>query len=145
MREEKITDFRGFYHALKEDLEGYRGEFDEIIFLGPELFRLLTNLLDDGRVKKDERLMINAAVAYFVAPHDVIPESIYGPEGYLDDIYLCGHVLTQLRGRLDPKIIEEHWEGEEDIGPLIDEVYGKTKEAIGEEKVDEILVYCGLK
>ena len=41
------------------------------------------------------RLEISAAIAYYVAPDDIIPEEIYGPYGYIDDIFISVYVLIQ--------------------------------------------------
>ena len=34
---------------------------------------------------------------YFVPPNDVISEEIYGPLGYIDDIFLCTVVLKKFK------------------------------------------------
>lgn len=143
MKRKRLTDFKGFYETLKENLETYRGKFDEIIYFGPELFRLLTNLLEDSRVPKKSRLIINSAIAYFVAPYDVIPEEIYGPLGYIDDIFLCTFVLRKIRDELGEEIIEDNWEGEGNICDHLEEIYNKSREMI-DDKEQSILEYAGL-
>jgi uncharacterized membrane protein YkvA (DUF1232 family) len=145
MDDDDTKDFKGFYDTLLENLEGYEGEYKEILQVGPKLFKILTRLLTDHRVKKEDRLMIDAAIAYFVAPKDVIPEATKGPEGYLDDIYLCSYVLNELKEDLGLEVIEDNWKGEEDIEKLLDETYAISQEAIGVEKALEVLEYSGLK
>ena len=56
-----------------------------------------------------------------MTPDDVIPESIYGPYGYIDDIYLSSYVLKL--------VAEKHgWELIQDLStPDIEEVIGECE------------------
>lgn len=140
----RCTDYRGFYELLQEHVTEYRGEFDDIVLLVPDFFRLLTNLLEDARVSKEARMLINAAIAYFVAPYDVHPEEVYGPFGYLDDLFLCAYVIRELRSLLPDEVMEDAWEAEFDLKQITDAVYEKSREGL-DEKTDAILKYVGLK
>jgi len=55
-----------------------------IIDYAPEIFQLLSELLNDKKLNPKERLMICATLGYFVASYDILPEEIYGPHGYID-------------------------------------------------------------
>lgn len=136
-------DYRGFYELLRDDLASYRGEFDEVVLLAPDYFRLLTNLLEDARVPREARLRIAAALAYFVAPYDVEPEEVYGPLGYLDDLFVCTHVVRELRALLPAEVLEAAWEAEFDLDATTDAVYEKTRKRLGE-RAAEALAYVGL-
>lgn len=140
----RLTEFKGFYEVLKENLESYRGKFDDIIYYCPELFKLLTNLLNENSIKADMRLKINAALSYFVAPNDVVPEEIYGPMGYIDDIFICAYVLRIIRDNFGIEFLEKNWNGTEPIEDVLDHIYEKSKKVVAD-KADEILVYAGLK
>ena len=137
------TDYRGFYELLREHISGYRGDFDEVVLLAPDFFRLLTNLLEDPRAPPTARRLITAPLAYFVAPYDVSPEEVYGPIGYLDDLFLCAHVVRQLQTMLPGEVLEQAWEAEFDLPTTTDGVYAKSRAALGE-KADEVLRYVGL-
>ena len=84
MMEKALKDF---HDTLVESLETYSGEYESFIDYGPSLFKLLCDLLNSD-VDSSLRLPICGAIAYYVTPDDVIPENIYGPYGYIDDIYL---------------------------------------------------------
>ncbi len=140
----RSTDYRGFYELLQEHITGYRGEFDDIVLLVPDFFRLLTNLLEDARVAKKARMLINAAIAYFVAPYDVQPEEVYGPFGYLDDLFLCTYVIRELRSLVPHEVMENAWEAEFDLQQITDMVYERCRVSLGE-KTDAVLQYVGLK
>ena len=88
--------FKDFCYVLKENLEAFKGKYDEFIDYSPELFYLLTKLLDLEEVESYERLKISAAIAYFVVPNDIIPEDIYGPYGYVDDIFISTFVIKEI-------------------------------------------------
>ena len=88
--------------------------------------------------------MICAAMGYLVAPYDVIPEEIYGPHGYIDDVYLCSVVLDELAGRMGYLFLEEYWSGDEDLESVIEECISRASEILGDERWS-VLEYTGFK
>ena len=136
--------YEGFYEALVKNVTSYRGKLDEVIFYAPNLFKLLTNLLESQRINKAIRLKISAAIAYFVAPRDVIPEEVYGPLGYIDDIFISSYVLLQVKKMYGWGLLSENWEGAEPIEKILENIFKKSKEMV-KGKEDEILRYVGLK
>jgi uncharacterized membrane protein YkvA (DUF1232 family) len=87
---------KNYYDFLKYELDNFQGDFDSFILYIPDFFKLLCNLLDEDFDKQDRRI-INSALAYFVVPNDVILEEIYGPMGYVDDVFVCVKVLKKLQ------------------------------------------------
>ncbi|QUH22373.1 DUF1232 domain-containing protein [Methanobacterium alkalithermotolerans] len=136
-------EFKDFYDVIRENLEDYDGNYEEFINYGPDLFKLLTEVLNQNEVDAATRLKISAALAYYVAPFDVIPETIYGPDGYIDDIFVCLYVLKDIENKMGFEFLEELWESEKDLQEVIDECYEKSKDAV-EDKIDHILRYVGL-
>jgi uncharacterized membrane protein YkvA (DUF1232 family) len=136
-------NFKDFYDVLRENLNEYDGEYEDFINYGPDLFKLLTEVLNEKEVKADIRLKISAAIAYYVAPFDIIPETIYGPDGYIDDIYVCIYVLKEIQNKMGYEFLEELWEGEEELNEVINECYEKSKDVV-DDKIDPILRYVGL-
>lgn len=134
---------KDFFDKLKSDIEKYEGRHDDFIYMTPFWYRLLTNLLDDSRLPHRLKPLVSCAIAYFIIPADVISEEIYGPYGYIDDIYFCAFVSKQIIIRTkDPDLLVENWEGEGDILELIDETLEKEEELIGTNK-KLILNYTG--
>jgi len=115
-----FTDFKDFYDVLRENLENYDGDYSSFIDYGPDLFQLLSDLLSEPEVNNSERLKISAAISYYVVPYDIIPEEEYGPDGYIDDIYVCVYVLRDLEKKLGYDFLEEVWVGEEDLDKVLD-------------------------
>lgn len=137
------VEFKDFYDVIRENLDNYDGDYEDFINHGPDLFKLLCDVLNEKEVNATTRLKISAAIAYYVAPFDIIPESIYGPDGYIDDIFVCLYVLKEIEEEMGFEFLEELWESETDLQEVMDECYNKSKDVI-EDKINHILSYVGL-
>ncbi|MBW4256592.1 DUF1232 domain-containing protein [Methanobacterium sp. YSL] len=135
--------FTEFYEVLRENLQTYDETYDEFINNGPELFKLLTEILNKKRIDPIIRLKISAAIAYFVAPYDVISEQLYGPMGYIDDIFISVFVLKDIEDDLGLGYLQNMWHGDEELKNVIDECYNKSVEYLGD-RTDDIITYVGL-
>ena len=136
--------FKDFYDTLIENLESYNGEYASFIDCGPNLFKLLCDLLDHD-IKKEIRLEICGAIAYYVVPMDVIPEQIYGPYGYIDDIFISVYVLKKIAEKYSYDLLQEVWENDNDIEAVIDDCYEKSFDVLEDEQIEAILYYVGLE
>jgi uncharacterized membrane protein YkvA (DUF1232 family) len=134
---------RRFDLLLEEDVSGYKGKFSELIHEAPALYRLMVRLLDDHALPDGLSPMIIAAIAYFITPADVIPEEKFGPEGYVDDIYLCAFVADQvMKAAGIEDILIKNWSGKMQIVPLVKEVLSREKELIGDKR-EQIMEFIG--
>lgn len=138
------NQFKDFYDVLRENLDSYRGEYERFVDYGPDLFRLLTEILNQKSVSSDIRLKVSAALAYYVAPFDIIPEQIYGPHGYIDDVFICVYVIKDVADELGYDFLDNIWDGEEELDEVVGECYSESTKIL-KDKVDEILSYVGLK
>jgi uncharacterized membrane protein YkvA (DUF1232 family) len=128
---------------LEEDVKGYDGENSELIHEAPAFYRLMTRLLDDAALPAGQSPLVIAAIAYFIMPADVIPEEDLGPRGYLDDIFLCALVASQvMKEASSASILVRNWDGHRQVVPLIEEILAKEQELIGDKKAS-ILQYVG--
>lgn len=134
---------KDFLEKLKADIDSYEGRHDAFIFLTPEWYKLMTNLLDDARLPNKLKPLVSCAIAYFIIPADIISEEVHGPYGYIDDIFFCAFVAKEIVRRTgDPGLLVENWEGEGNIAELVDEMLGKEEDLIGSNK-KRILSYTG--
>jgi len=133
---------KSFDQLLAEDIAAFEGRHDDLIFQAPAFYRLLVNLLDDPLLSSAFRPLVLAAVAYFILPADVIPEDVYGPYGYVDDIFLCAFVADRIRKELGEDVLLENWDGEAPLLPLIDDILASEQDLIGEEWA-KVLQYIG--
>lgn len=137
------TNFKDYHDVLKENLDSYDGDYEKIVDYSPKLFKLLTDILNEKVIESESRLKISAAIGYFVAPFDIIPEQIYGPNGYVDDIFICTYVIKDIGDELGYEFLESLWEGEEELKEVIEECYKRSEEVLGD-KTDLVLGYIGL-
>lgn len=79
----------------------------------PHFFRLLYGLLTDGRVSKLDKLLVAAAIGYFVAPVELIPDAIPFL-GEIDDLFLLILALKRLIKRAGRDVLLDHWMGDPD-------------------------------
>jgi len=141
-----ISKYASYKDLLIENIKNYKGNYNKIIYYTPYLFSLLCELLNDEDVTKDMKHLINAALAYFVTPVDVIPEEIYGPYGYIDDIFLCSYVLEKLKNILTIRKIEQYWELEEDFDIVLKNCLEVSSKVIEEKNMkNDIFKYVGLE
>ena len=138
-----MSEFKDFYDTLIENLEGYEGEYAYFINCGPNLFNLLCDLLSQKKIGREMRLEISAAIAYYVAPDDIIPEEIYGPYGYIDDIFVSVYVLRKVAKEFGYDFLQNLWKHETDVKEVMDDCYDNSLELL-EDKVHDILAYVGL-
>lgn len=135
--------FKDFSDTIRENLDSFEGEYASFIDCGPNLFVLLCDLLDNKKLNKQFRLEINAAIAYFVIPNDVIPEEIYGPYGYIDDIFIASYVLRRIAKHYGYEFIQKQWKLNTKVKDIINDCYTRSLELL-EDKVYPILSYSGL-
>ena len=138
-----MSEFKDFYDTLIENLEGYEGEYAYFINCGPNLFNLLCDLLSQKEISREMRLEISAAIAYYVAPDDIIPEEIYGPYGYIDDIFVAVYVLRKVAKEFGYEFLQNLWKHETDVKEVMDDCYDNSLELL-EDKVHAVLSYVGL-
>jgi uncharacterized membrane protein YkvA (DUF1232 family) len=125
---------KDFDQLLLEDIGEYEGRHDDLIYQAPALYRLLTHVLDDPSLPGPLRPLVLAAIAYFILPADIIPESLEGPYGYVDDIWLCAFVTDRIRNELGNEILTSNWDGEAPLVPLIEDILRQEDTLIGEKK-----------
>lgn len=76
----------------------------------PNYGRLLAGLLTDRRVSALDKALVGAAVAYVIAPIDIIPDFV-PVIGELDELFVLVMALQHLVTNADPQIVIEHWSG----------------------------------
>ena len=138
------NQFKDFYDVLRENLDSYRGEYERFVDYSPEIYKLLVDILNEKKLNSKFRMKICATLGYFVVPFDIIPEQIYGPNGYVDDIFICSYVLKEIKNEIGMEFLDEFWEGDEELEDVLNVCYTLSKEILGD-KVKDVLNYVGFE
>jgi uncharacterized membrane protein YkvA (DUF1232 family) len=77
----------------------------------PKFVRLLAGLFTDRRVSTVDKVLVGAAIAYIVAPLDLVPEFIPFL-GQVDDVYLLVLALQRLMRNAGRRVVLDHWAGD---------------------------------
>lgn len=77
----------------------------------PRFLKLLWGLVRDSRVDMIDKLLVAGAIAYIVAPIDLIPDFIPFL-GEVDDIYLLVLSVRRLIQNAGRAVLASHWTGD---------------------------------
>lgn len=122
---ELYLDKDGIYKSKKEVIQG---KVREYLLLIPNFFLLLYNLLLDKRVSPENKAILAIAITYIISPLDFLPEVLFGPLGYLDDLVVAVLALNRILNHTSLKVVREHWRGEKDILLLIQEIIKNSQD-----------------
>jgi uncharacterized membrane protein YkvA (DUF1232 family) len=127
-----------FYQKLRQRIKvwiekksGKDNRMTEFVLLAPDLFHLLCRLMLDKEVPAAKKAKVAAVIIYFMTPMDLIPEAIFGPIGYLDDVALTALVLNDLINDLDPQIVTRNWAGDRDILNVVKTIIANSDKIVG--------------
>jgi len=135
MQQKEADFYVKLRQKIKEWLDSKSGKSNQwarYLIWAPDLFHLLWKLTQDENVPKKEKLKLVAALAYFISPIDLIPEAIFGPVAFTDDIALTAYVLNGLVNKIDPEIIRKHWAGDEDVLNVIKKILSVADKMVGQ-------------
>lgn len=132
-----------YLQSLKEQVTRYAGTLRDVVLLAPVYGMLMFHLLKDPRLTQEQRLWVDAAIAYLVSPNDVIPEDEVGPYGYLDDIFCCAYVANRIGEQLGWEVLEEGWTGDGSAHEVSQTVLAREQELLGDAG-DDVLRFAGL-
>jgi uncharacterized membrane protein YkvA (DUF1232 family) len=78
------------------------------LFSLPKLIRLFWRILRDPRVPAWPKFVFGLALVYVISPIDLIPDFIFPPLGYSDDLVLLIVAGRYLLHKTPPEITDEH-------------------------------------
>lgn len=94
------------------------GFLRNVIYLIPNFLKLLFRLFKDKRVPTAEKAFLIGAIAYIIAPLDLLPDVIPFL-GQVDDLYLVSLTMLRLLNRTPADVVREHWDGGGDIARIV--------------------------
>lgn len=106
---------------------GDESRWAEYLLFLPDLFHLMTRLALDRRVPVAERTKLGAAVAYFVSPLNIMPETLLGPIVLSGDLVLAAYVIGSVMDSAGEDVVRRHWAGDEDILRVIKAILARAE------------------
>ncbi|MFC1708294.1 YkvA family protein [Planctomycetota bacterium] len=98
---------------LLERVAGRLGRrFAELSLSLPDLVYLFSKVVADERISRTRRGELLASVVYVLSPLDIVPESLFGPIGLIDDTIVATRLLDTLLNGVRREIVDEHWPGD---------------------------------
>jgi uncharacterized membrane protein YkvA (DUF1232 family) len=92
----------------------------------------------DARVPLVHKAQLAVAIAYFVSPIDLIPASLVGPVGFIDDIALAAYVVHRLVNAGHGELAAEHWAGEGNLLSVLQRVFEVADATLGQGLIDKL-------
>lgn len=121
---------------LREELDNFSGDFELFVLYVPDFFDVLCKILEED-ISKEEKRIINSALAYFVLPNDVIPDDLYGPFGYVDDTYVCTLAIKKVIEKQGIGIAEKYWSNSDDFKEALEISYNKSLKILEEKGITQ--------
>ncbi len=143
----KNQKFLPFIKALKESVDAYSGVHADILSYSPDFFAMIVSLYKKN-LASPYKYMINSTISYFVLPDDILPEEELGVLGYLEDLYLCAHVIEKLSTETQTRdMVKELWQRDEDVFKVAKKIIEEIEETPNpsiQEAIREVLTFSGI-
>jgi uncharacterized membrane protein YkvA (DUF1232 family) len=123
---------RDFSEMVRDNVSDYRGLFSAAVRWAPIFAATLVMLSQDPRLQTRHRTWVNAALGYFAASSDAVPEGEYGAYGYLDDNLVSAYVLQRVARDLGWRVIEDSWAGQTPAREVARETLDREQELLGD-------------
>ena len=130
------------YSDMLENLfNKYSGVHENLLRKIPIFFKILQEIYAFEDLDWESKFKINSCFSYFAVPTDIIPDNL-GPEGYLDDLFVCTYVLRSFIPK-NSNLIEKYSNSKTINSKIIEETYQELIKILGN-KSTEILNFIGL-
>lgn len=103
------------------DREAQQTRLKEYALLVPRLVKLLWRLARDPRVPARSKATLFILAGYLATPIDILPDMV-PVIGQLDDLIIAAFALDQMLNRVPPEVVREHWDGDDDILEVVQEI-----------------------
>ena len=103
---------------------------DLLLFL-PDLVVLLYRLARDPRVPVGAKAVAALGVGYAFSPIDLLPEILFGPIGFLDDLLIAAAAVSYVVNHVHPDLVRGHWPGPGDVLDVVKSVLGWSERTLG--------------
>lgn len=137
---EDLSDLRranDFFEKIRQQITqwaekkgGTKGKkVAEMLLVAPDIFMLLVRLARDKRIPVSVKATVLAGIVYFLAPIDFLPEAIFGPLGYGDDLLLAVHIINLILNA-NREVVLENWSGNSDLLLFLQDVAANAEKLV---------------
>ena len=128
-REKRIYD-RLRARVVAVDPGAPAGVRDLLLFL-PDLIVLLLRLTQDSRVPVGAKAVAIVGIGYALSPIDLLPELLFGPLGFLDDVVVVAAAVSRVINHVHPDLVKAHWPGHSDLLDVLRRITSWSESVVG--------------
>jgi uncharacterized membrane protein YkvA (DUF1232 family) len=97
----------------------------------PDLLELVADLAVDDRVPEERRRLLVAAMVYVLSPADLLPESIIGPVGLVDDLVVVARAVEAVLRVGPAEVARGLWRGEVELETVVRGILADGEAMVG--------------
>lgn len=131
-------DAPNFAVLLREFCHDYSGPRSRAVQQAPHVFEFFVRLHTRVRLNRQQQGVVNAVLAYFVVPDDLLPEEKLGPFGLVDNLYVASYAFRTLRRELPAEELCACWLGEQSVEEVMDVIHKECRSEIGKKAKDAL-------
>ena len=124
-----------FYDRLRARVAstapGARSGIRDLLLFLPDLFVLLFRLTQDPRVPVGSKALALAGIGYVLSPIDLLPEFLFGPIGFADDLLVAAAAASRIINNVHPDLVRAHWPGATDALEVVRRVTAWCESTLG--------------
>ena len=124
-----------FYDRLRARVAstapGARSGIRDLLLFLPDLFVLLFRLAQDPRVPVGSKALALAGIGYVLSPIDLLPEFLFGPIGFADDLLVAAAAASRIINNVHPDLVRAHWPGATDALEVVRRVTAWCESTLG--------------
>ena len=103
---------------------------DLLLFL-PDMIVLLLRLARDPRVPAGVKAVAVLGIGYALSPIDILPEFLFGPIGFVDDLLIATAAISYIVNHVHPDLVRAHWPGPGDVLDVVKRVLAYSEGLVG--------------
>ena len=105
--------------------------FGDLLLFLPDSVVLMSRLLRDDRVPLRAKAFALFGVGYVLSPIDLLPEILFGPLGFADDLLVAAAALSRIVNHVHPDLVKSHWSGAGDALEVVRRVTSWSETIVG--------------
>lgn len=110
---------------------GARSGIRDLLLFLPDLVVLLVRLSSDPRVPASSKALALFGVGYVLSPIDLLPEILFGPFGFVDDLLVAAAAVSRIVNHVHPDLVRSHWSGAGDALEVVRRVTSWSESIVG--------------